>query len=354
MIDEPVPGLDLQCSDLLTESQLYQALGVATALVDPLPGMGYEVVGQAPRPYDFAMQAAGGIECRWSNGQPAHTYSNSDDDDVLSDNPSYAAVTVDILPDSASEQDLYRKYYGGLTVVDNVLCYNDLMVGVSVHCRSMSMIGSTWMTLFLVVPLSSDRAAATAQTELTKPIWSSVMATVAGAAAQANRYSPPVDLVELEFSCEQFVSRSEARSVLATREEPFLDASGEIWDLRYSGDRIAKSNHCSWFEGGEYQSVRTFKSVGIFNTFLSGGGWALEEVMAESPYAFEPVDLTGLAPGDAAYLDCSTSARCNLHLDIGFSWIMFERVEAEAPGAVPIDRRTLIRLGELTVANLSG
>ena len=344
VIDEPVSGLDLRCSDLLTESQLYQALGVATALVDPLQSNDNVTVDEVSRPNDFAMQAAGGIECRWSNGQPSFI----DGDSGPSGNPSYAAVTVDVLPDSASEQDLYRQSYEGLAEGDSLSCYETQSSGIIVRCGGESFIRSTWVTFGLVAPLSGDRADATAQTELTQPLWSSVISTVAGAAAQTNRYSPALDLVELEFSCYQFVSTSEARSVLAISEEPFLDQSDGGWSLRYSADRMAKSFYCYWYVG-DY-----FEGVGVVNTYLSGGGWALDEVMAESPQAFEPVDLTGLAPGDAAYLDCSTSARCNLHLDIGFSWIMFERVKADDPGAVPIDRRTLIRLGELTVANLRG
>ena len=344
VIDEPVPGLDLRCSDLLTESQLYQALGVATAPVDPLEAEGNMTADQAPRPYDFAMQAAGGIGCRWSNGEPSLIYGDSGP----SENPSYAAVIVDVLPDSASEQDLYRQSYEGWAEGDNLSCYETQSSGIIARCGGESFIGSTWVTFGLVAPLSGDRADATAQTQLTQPLWNSVMGTVAGAAAQTNRYSPPLDLVELEFSCYQFVSTSEARSVLAISKEPFLDQSDDGWSLRLSADRMAKSFYCYWMVSNDYQSV------GILNTYLSGGAWALKEVMAESPQAFEPVDLTGLAPGDAAYLDCSTSARCNLHLDIGFSWIMFERVKADAPGAVPIDRRTLIRLGELTIANLRG
>lgn len=337
--DSPVPFIDLPCADMISEAELFAAFGVT---VTPTPP---DLTGWdgAVHPTSFALESLGGLDCNWTNGQPRAI--QTENGPRL--NPTFVGVTVQAMPQATEEWELYNEYYSS-PLESYFDCYRLEYERNQLSCGGEQLAGTTWTEITVVgLPVESGAALDTA-TLAAGRLWDAALARITSAPPTSVDYVPPTEIMELELSCDQFVTPEEAQRVLGAVNTPYLDSSDGGWNLRISAYRLADSYNCYW------AAPDTFDGVGIMNHFLEGGEWAFERMLEETPQRFEKLDLAGLAPDDTAYLDCGLAEECTIHLVIGHSWITFRRTEAQAPGAVPVGRQSLIRLGELTVARLRG
>ena len=343
LVDSPVPFIDLPCADMISEAELYAALGVT---VSPAPPDRADWDGMV-NPRGFALESLGGLDCWWDNGQPQFVPGES----YPESNPNFVGLHVQVLPNAAEEWKLYTEYYDqpdgtGYT------CTPMQGDGLWPFCHADALRGATWIDFVLTGPPSTDLDTAT---NATRPLWDAAVSRIEAAQPSSQIYVPPTDVVPLTFSCAQFVTPEEAQKVLGTVNPPFLDGSDGGWSFKYSSDRLATSFNCHWMAADAREpEYYTFNGVGIANGYLSGGEWAFERLREASPNRYDELQLAGLGSGDTAHIDCGRADECTLHLVIGHNWITFSRTEAEAEGAVPVGRQSLIRLGELTAARLRG
>ena len=341
--DSPVPFIDLPCADMISEAELFAALGVT---VTPTPAERANWDGRV-NPSGFALESLGGLNCWWDNGQPqfipGQNYPES--------NPNFVGLHVQVLPNASEEWKLYTEYYDQPDGI-GYTCTPMQGDGVWSVCHADALRGATWIDFVLTGPPSTDMDTAA---NPTRPLWDAAVSRIEAAQPSSQIYVPPTELVPLARGCAQFVTSEEAQKVLGLVNTPFLDGSDGGWSLELSSDRLANSYNCYWVAAdARSPEYPTFNGVGIANGYLSGGEWAFERLREASPNRYDELQLAGLGAGDTAHIDCGRADECTLHLVIGHNWITFSRTEAEAPGAVPVGRQSLIRLGELTAARLRG
>ena len=258
------------------------------------------------------------------------------------------------MPNATEEWQLYEEHYSsGLEAY--LECSRLDYSRAELSCIGEELTGTTWVTITLAGSPVEPGDAFDTVTEAARSLWDAALARIASAPPTSVVYAAPADIIDLKLDCDQFVTREEAQRVLATVDPPFLDGSDGGWNLQFSTYRLADSYRCYWVAPVPREpEYSTFDGVGIENYFLEGGEWAFERILAETPERFEKLDLRGLSADDVAYLDCTRAELCTIHLVISHNWITFSRTEAEASGAVPVGRQSLIRLGELTAARLRG
>ena len=288
----PTPFLDITCGDILDSSALSELFPTAVELQ---PFVTNNELALNTGPISYALQQLGGIECEWSNGQPAR-------DEVQTANPEYVGATLRVFPDAAEGWQAWAK--GRELTGDRwVGCAGDS------HCEIDALTGSTWVEL-------TTGGAADAQA--TGAAMDTVLAAIDSAAPSEAQWSPPAGTVELANDCEQFFSAADVQSLLGMDTEIFLDGRDGGDSLLAQSWRAAGVSGCPWI-------VSELTGLGGVHSWLEGGDWAFD-VERERRTA-QPTELavSGLEEGDSAWVDCAAADRaCTLDVIVAHDWIQVE------------------------------
>ena len=290
----PIAFLDIACGDILDEDALSNLFASSVELQ---PFVTNNELALNTGPISYALQQLGGIECEWSNGQPAR-------DEVQTANPEYVGATLRVFPDAAEEWQEWAEYYS-VSGDRSSACASD----GETPCEINALSGSTWVQLTVGGPADAEATGAAMDT---------VLAAIDSAAPSESQWSPPAGTVELANDCAQFFSAADVQSLLGMDTEIFLDGRDGGDSLIAQSWEAAGTSGCPWI-------VSELTGLGGSHSWLEGGDWAFD--VERERRTEQPTELaaTGLEEGDSAWVDCAAADQaCILDVIVAHDWIQVE------------------------------
>lgn len=297
-IEAPTPFVDASCAELLSTASLATAFAVPVAALELVDNI---QLSASSGPLRFALRQVGGVECEWSNGEPVKADNGP--------NPGYVGVTLRVLPAAEERWSHYAQYYS-VGSDEQSYCTEE---GEPTRCLVNALVSGAWLELELQgargsIGNGSDAVA------VTRSLYDEFSAAVASAPASSEHWAPPTGTIPLKVDdCDQFLSSEDAAAIVGASGSLYFDGMDGGASLVASAWKSSGGAPCPWVgPGGE--------PLAVFLSWLPGGEWAWLE--HPRPETYEPVEVAGLTPDDAAWLDCPVpTGDCLIDLVVGHNWI---------------------------------
>lgn len=307
---QPASRYGLDCATLVDPALVSGLFTTEVAAVDPIlseSGVGIAI------PRRSAILAVGGSVCEWSNGVPMN--------DQYGEEPDYVGVTISVVPRATAGWSEYATLHG--MPAEESQCDGT-------WCWASSAVGDAWVTVSAYGggDLAADPSG-----------WQSLVDAAVGAVSAAGPAVAPTMPERLTMpgseDCDAVIPVDEVRSITATPDAQAMTGAGG-WSEWAEARLHADAWGCGWGVDDSGQVARV--------DWLPQGRWAYLRMLQAGTST--PIELAGLASGDAASVRCDDrfGTTCAVDLAVGRDWY---NVTAN-------DEATAIALAEALLARLSG
>ncbi|QEO15317.1 hypothetical protein FLP10_13435 [Agromyces intestinalis] len=337
----PEARIPVDCDGLASTAALQLLVGETANPLAPVPAI------DRLDPDDAAVTQLGGIDCQWTNGLGASTWTGPDADRQV--------VILRVLPDGLDGAieyvDLYQSAdptYG--THVQGPRCMAATDASWTGFCELYGAIGPTWVEFTvhgIVFDGRADPDLLAGFRGVADPMVDALAATEPGP-----RWTPGESA--RAGACEDLAPATSVAAITGLAPIGF----GESWD----GPRVGQYFWAAHETGAMRCSIfftdrdAGFGEVGV----LPGGSWGFDR--GEEAWlagGAEVVQVAGVEPGDALLRCADPAAECTLDVRTGGDWVRVEFPEVPAatveylpPNDYSAARDSIVRLAETVVAGL--